>query len=78
MRLQFWWDTNARVFDRKHDAAIFSRHVHMHKTLVGEFDRIAQQVDQDLHQTVAVCSHPLRHIRFNCALKIELRTFQAL
>ena len=50
----------------------------MHKTLVGEFDRIAQQVDQDLHQTVAVCSHPLRYIRVNGALKVELRTFQAL
>jgi len=50
----------------------------MHKTLVGKFDGIAQQVDQDLHQAVAVCAHPLRHIRVNRALKIKLRTFKPL
>ena len=36
-------------------------HAQHHMPLVGEFERVAQQVDQDLHQAMAVGTDPFGH-----------------
>jgi hypothetical protein len=70
-------NANARVLHLKQHARVVPLHTQHHLALVREFEGIAQQVDQDLHQAVPVGADPLRHVVFNFAAVGQLHAFDA-
>ena len=68
IRLVFAGDANAGVVHGKHQALGVDHHMQPHMALSGELERIAQQVDQDLHQAVAVPADPGGHAGGNFQL----------
>ena len=46
--------------------------------LVRELDGVAQQVDQDLHQSMTICVDPLRHVIFNDAVVLQVHALNTL
>ena len=62
LRMPFRGNANACVGDREQDTGVFPLHPKHHRALVGEFERIAQQIHQDLHQPMSVGVHPHRQI----------------
>jgi len=79
LRLLLGRHADARVLHRKPHALRPRLHTQHHAALVGELERIAQQVDQHLHQAMAVAADPLRQalrpfeaVIHRCALQARL------
>ena len=50
-------------------------HAQHHLPLVGELQRVAQKIDQDLHQTVAVGADPFGHAGVHLAAVSQVHAF---
>ena len=61
IRLVWGGDANAGVVHGKHQTVGVDHHMQPHMAFGGELERIAQQIDQDLHQAVAVPADPGGH-----------------
>ena len=78
MLLLIWRNANARIAHREMNAQRLTSNPQVDTTLVREFDGIAQQIDQDLHQTVAIRLNPMRHIVINRTGVLQVHAFHAL
>ena len=61
-RLIFQGNANAGVLDRKQHAPGVRLYAQQHLPLVGELQRVAQKIDQDLHQAMTVGAGPFGHV----------------
>src|SRR5439155_12377418 len=66
--LRFGRDADAGVADREFQAHLLSRlalrrDVHRDATLLGELERVADQIDQDLAQVMRIAAQCRRHVR---------------
>ena len=70
-------DANPGVFDLKADQFLLLCDAQLDMTLLSELDRIAQQIDQYLHQAVAICQDPDGQVGVDFLFKSQSHAFDA-